>query len=91
MKIGNIELFLIQIIIYTTIYLLNAYIGFLVCLVLGCISAALLILSLIFEMVDRSKVPKSYYFFMLNSAIAAFLVLFAFSVLVHGSFDWMQE
>ena len=91
MQIGNIELFLIQIIIYTLIYLFDPYVGFLVCLVLGCISIALLVLSLIFEIVDRSKVPKSYYFFMLNSALAAFLVLIAFSVFIHGTFDWMQE
>ena len=91
MRIGQIEIFLIQIIIFTAIYLLNSYVGFLICLVLGCIAFALLLLSLIFELVDKSKVPKSYYIFMLNTGIAAFLVLIIFSVFVYGSFDWMNE
>ena len=91
MRIGQIEIFLIQIIIFTAIYLMNSYVGFLICLVLGCIAFALLLLSLIFELVDKSKVPKSYYIFMLNTGIAAFLVLIIFSVFVYGSFDWMNE
>ena len=91
MRIGQIEIFLIQIIIFTAIYLANSYVGFLICLVLGCIAFALLLLSLIFELVDKSKVPKSYYIFMLNTGIAAFLVLIIFSVFVYGSFDWMNE
>jgi len=91
MGIGQLEIFLIQLIIFSLIYLVNSYVGFLVCLVLGVISFALLVLSLIFELVDRSKVPKSYYFFMLNTVVACFLVLAVFSVFVTGSFDWMKE
>ena len=91
MSLGKIELFLIEVIIFTLIYIGNRYVGFLVCLVIGCIAIALLLLSFFFEIIDRSKVPKSYYLFMLNTAIAAFLVLFAFSTLLEGSFDWMSE
>jgi len=91
MRIGQIELFLIQIIIFSLIYLFDPYVGFLICLILGCITVALLILSFIFEALDRSGVPKSYYQFMLLSAIAAFAVLIFFSVFIKGSFDWMNE
>ena len=91
MKIGQIEIFLVQVIIFTLIYLIDTYVGFLVCLILGCIAVALLILSLVFEIIDRSKVPMAYYLFMLNTAIAAFIVLIAFSFFIYGSFDWMNE
>lgn len=91
MGIGQLEIFLIEVVIFSGIYLIDSYVGFLVCLILGCISFALLVLSLIFELVDRSKVPKSYYFFMLNTTIAAFLVLAGHSIFISGSFDWMNE
>ncbi len=91
MRIGQIELFLLQIIIYTVIYVINDYIGFLVCLILGTIAIALLILSLVFEFIDKSKVPGSYYLFMFNAAFAPFIVLLFFSIFITGSFDWMQE
>lgn len=91
MRIGQLEIFLIQLIIFSLIYLADSYVGFLVCLILGIIAFALFILSLIFELVDRSKVPKSYFYFMINTVIACFLVLVVFSVFMTGSFDWTQE
>lgn len=91
MRIGQLEIFLVFVIIFTLIYLVNSYIGFLVCLILGCIAVALLLLSFIFEFIDRSKVPREYYLFMFNAALAAFLVLIAFSLFFEGSFDWMNE
>lgn len=91
MRIGQLEIFLIQLIIFSLIYLVDSYVGFLVCLILGIIAFALLILSLIFELVDRSKVPKSYFYFMINTVIACFLVLIVFSVFMTGSFDWTKQ
>ena len=91
MGIGQLEIFLFQLIIYSLIYLVDSYVGFLICLILGVIAFALLVLSLIFELVDRSKVPKSYYYFMLNTVFACFLVLIVFSVFMTGSFDWINE
>lgn len=91
MGIGQFEIFLIQTIVFSLIYLVDSYVGFLVCLILGIIAAALLILSLIFELVDRSKVPRSYYYYMLNTVLACFLVLIVFSVFMTGSFDWAKQ
>lgn len=91
MGIGQFEIFLIQTIVFSLIYLADSYVGFLVCLILGIIAAALLILSLIFELVDRSKVPRSYYYYMINTVASCFLVLIFFSVFMTGSFDWMTE
>jgi len=91
LNIGQIELFLIQLIFYTLIYLVDSYIGFLVCLVLGFIAAAILILSFVFEFIDKSKVPKNYYFFMLNATIAPFVVMAFFSMFIGGSFDWTKD
>ena len=91
MNIGQTELFLVQLIIYTAVYLINSYIGFLVCLIIACIAFAILLLSLVFELIDRSKVPKAYYLFMVNATIAPLLVMAAFSLFITGSFDWTKD
>ena len=82
---------LIQIIIYAVIFLLDSFTGFLICLVGAFISAAILIVSLITEMVERSKVPKSYYGFMIVSILSPLIVLGAFGAFYPDAFAWMQE
>ena len=91
MSIGQVEIFLIQLIVYTGVYLLDPYIGLLLCIVIACISFALLVLSWIFEWIDKSKVPRAYYWFMINATIAPVLVMLVFSLLVKGSFNWMAD
>ena len=91
MRLGQTEVFLIQLITFTSIYLIDSYVGFLVCLITGCIALAILLLSLIFELVEKSKVPKAYYLYILNIVIAAFCVLLIFTIFVQGSMNWTQE
>ncbi|MEL6124710.1 MAG: hypothetical protein AAFR14_13425 [Bacteroidota bacterium] len=91
MRLGLIEYSLIQVIIYALVYLLDSYIGFLLCLICGSIGAAILVLSLVFELIDRSKVPRSYYLFMLSTVVVPILVMGGFSMFMVGSFSWMEE
>lgn len=89
MRIGYSEVFLIQIIVYALVYLADSYVGFLLTLIMGCIAVAIMILSFVFELIERSKVPKEYYIYMLTAVIAPFLVLIGFSIGMTGSLDWM--
>ena len=91
MRLGYIEVFLGQLIIYALVYLVNDYIGFMLCLIISVIAASLLLLSLVFELIDRSKVPRSFYFYMLTAVLAPVVVLAGYSIGVTGSFDWMND
>ena len=91
MKLGYIEVLLIQMILYGLVYLLNPYIGFMLCLIIAVIAAALLLLSLVVELVERSKVPRAYYLYMITAIVAPLVVLGGFSLGVNGTFDWMKE
>ncbi len=90
MKLGILELSLIQIIMYSLIWLVNSYLGFLLCLIIGSIAAALLILSLILEVIEKSKVPKSYYRFMLSAVLCPSIVMVTFIALYPDAMSWMQ-
>ena len=91
MKIGLIELSLIQFVMYMAIYLLNSYVGIMLCLVMAPIFLFILIVSLIAEFFDRSKVPALYYKFMLTGVIIPLIVLITGITLDPGALDWLNE
>ena len=91
MRIGILEISLLQVIFYSTIYLIDSYIGFMLCLTIACIAGAILLLSLIFEMIEKSKVPRMYYYFILSAMVIPAVVLVLFTTLMTGANNWMNE
>ena len=85
------EGFLIQIIIYALLWLVSEYTGMLVCVIMFGVITALLILSLLTELVQRSKVPSAYFKWMALSALAPLIVAIGFSMIFGGNFDWLRE
>ncbi len=81
-------IFLVQVIIYLLIFLVNDYFGTVLSLVLGGVSLALWLLSHLVELVERSRVSKRYYRFMLICFLAPALALLAYGAL-RGGFGWM--
>lgn len=82
------DLFLIQLVIYTAIFIWNDHIGFLLCITFASISLALLIISYLAELVERSKVPVWYYRLMWISVGSPLIVLTFFSLL--GEFTFLS-
>ena len=70
MRIGLPELILVQLILYAGLWLISPYVGFMLSMIVATISAAILVISLIMELVDRSKVPKIYFRFMLTAVLS---------------------
>ena len=91
MHLGILEIILIQIIIYSSVFLVNSYVGFLLCLIIGCIAIAIMIFSLIVEVIEKSKVPKSYYRYMATACIVPFIVILIFSIFEPNTFQWLNE
>lgn len=77
-RLSLFEITLIQLIFYIGLHLMDEYIGFLCSLVIGVIALAIYLVSLITEMVERSKVPGWYYKLMLITTITPILVLLVF-------------
>lgn len=91
MRLSIFEISLIQIIFYSLIFLSNNYVGFLICAVAALISAAIFIISIIIEIVERSKVPRSYYKFMISSVVCPLAVLITFVLFYPDALAWMHE
>ena len=89
MRIGLLEIILLQIILYSGLWILSPYAGFMLSMIVATISAAVLVISLIMELVDRSKVPKIYFRFMLTAVICPIVVALFFIAFYPDAMSWM--
>lgn len=83
------EVFLIQIFLYLVCWLLNDYLASMVSLIFGTMFLAILLVSLVVEVVERSRVPRWYFVFMLISVIAP-LVSAGIYLSITKGVDWMN-
>lgn len=83
--------FLLQCIIYCLLWMYDEYLGLLLSLVLACIFTALLIFALIAELIEKSKVPRSFFIWMLISIAPPVLVSLIFIAISGGNFYWLDE
>jgi len=82
-KIRPFELFLIQFIIYSVLWLWNEYLASLFTLVFTAIAIFILAISLMAELIEPSKVPRWYF----SSMVAAIVFVY----LVGMEFEWLTE
>ena len=61
MKLGPLEIFLAEFVLYLFLWLSNEYVGTLLSALFGGISLALLIVARISEWIEPSKVPRWYF------------------------------
>jgi len=83
--------FLIQIILYALLWFISEYTAFLICIIMTGICGGVLLFASIAELIERSKVPKSYFKWMVTLFLAPLLVLITFTVIYGGNFDWLKE
>lgn len=82
------ELFLIQIVCYAILWLISDYTATLVTILFPVIFFSLLLLASLSELVQKSKVPKQYYYFMIISILAPILTAAIFVLILGVDFDW---
>jgi hypothetical protein len=83
------EIFLVQIIVYLLLWLWNDFVATLLSLSFAAIGLFVLIISLIAEMIDRSKVPRWYFYVIILSVLTPILVGSLFMYIKNGNLDWM--
>ncbi len=89
-KIRPIEILLAEVIVYILLWLANDYLATLLSLIFGSIFLLILVISIIVEIVERSKVPRWYFFFMLMSVLAP-IIAAAIFLLISGGLEWMRQ
>ena len=85
-----LELFLLQLILYFVLWLSNDYLATLASLIMGTIFLLVLLISLIVEKIERSKVPVWYYTYMAASFLAPLIAGLIF-LIIYGLPDWLEQ
>ena len=84
------EVFLIEALCYIVLWMWNDHVATILTLSLSAIALFILIISLIAESLDRSKVPR-WYFWVMGISIFTPLIIGAFFLTIkNGTLDWMK-
>ena len=87
-QIRPLEILLIQVIIYLFLWIYDDYLASLLSLIIGSIVLFVLLISLVVEWVERSKVPRSYFYFLGVSVLAPLIAGVAY-LLISGGVGWL--
>jgi len=90
MSLRLFEIFLIQIMIYLALWLWDDYVASLVSIIMVAIITGILIVATISEWIERSKVPKSYFIFMIGSILIPLITGIIYVGLMGGDLDLLK-
>ncbi|MCI5082373.1 MAG: hypothetical protein MRY78_11790 [Saprospiraceae bacterium] len=89
MRLRPIEIFLIQLVFYILLWLIDDYVAVYISLIFACICLFIFLIALAVELVERSRVPRSYYSVMLLSILAPVLASLLM-LAIFGQPSWME-
>ncbi len=70
-----VEIFLAQVVVYLLIWVLNNYLALILSSIFAGICLLILLVALVVELIERSKVPRWYYYLMIISTLAPLLAM----------------
>jgi len=85
------EIILIEIIIFTALWLYDEYVAFILSIIIPSILFAILLVSLILELIEKSNVPRSYFKTMFLAVIPPIIIAALYIYNSGGQMDWLVE
>ncbi len=85
------EILLFEIIIFTALWLYDEYVAFILSIIVPAILFAILIISLISEMIEKSNVPRSYFKTMFFAVIPPIIIAILYIYNSGGQMEWLLE
>lgn len=89
-KLHSLEILLAQVVLYLLLWIYDDYLASLLSLIIGSIMLFILIISLIVEWVERSNVPRWYFYLLVVSVIAPLIAALAY-LFISGGVGWMDK
>jgi predicted membrane protein len=84
LRLSLIEIFLLQVAIWLGLWLSSNYLATLLTLIIGAIVSAVLLIALVAEVLERSRVPRRYFYVMTLSVVAPLLAAGIYLALFGG-------
>lgn len=89
MKIGLLEISLLELVVFLLLWVIDEYTASLLCVIIPVICFGVLVVALIAEWIEPSKVPRLF-FTTLAVSIVVPILTFVIYFLVFGSLGWME-
>jgi len=86
-----LEIFLFQVIIWLGLWLLTDYVATLLTLAVGAIVLAVLVIAMLAELVERSKVPRRYFSIMALSLLAIIVAAGIYVSIFDGKLAFLEQ
>ena len=83
-----LEIFLLELAVWLALWLMNNYLATLLTLIITAIVFAVLVIALISEAIDRSKVPRKYFWIMGVSVLAPILSALIYLIIFGGKINF---
>ncbi len=90
-RFSYLEAGVFQLIAWLGFWLLNDYLAALLTLILACIVFSLLVIALLAEAIEQSKVPKSYFYHMGIGLLSIIMAALIYTIILGGSFDFLEK
>lgn len=85
-----LEIFLLELTLWLALWLGNDYFATLLTLIIGAILTAVLIIALISELIERSKVPRRYFWIMSVSILAPLAAMACYMFIFGGKLNFLE-
>lgn len=89
-RLGLLEIFLLEVALWLALWLINDYMATLLTLIITAIVFAILIIALLSEAIERSKVPRWYFWIMGLSVLAPVLTALVYLLIFGGRFGFLE-
>lgn len=86
-----LEIFLLEVVVWLGLWLLNDYLATLLTLILGAVVSAVLLLALLAELIERSKVPRRYFYVMALSIAAPMVAAVMYWFIFGGKLEFLEK
>lgn len=90
-RLSLLEIFLLEVIVWLGLWLLSDYLATLLTLVLSAIVSAVLLIALMAEVIERSKVPRRYFYVMLLSIAAPLVAAVLYMIIFGGKLEFLDK
>ncbi len=90
-RLSLLEIFLLEVVVWLGLWLSNDYLATLLTLILVAIVLAVLLIALMAEAIERSKVPRRYFYVMGLSVIAPMVAAALYMFIFGGQLEFLEK
>lgn len=90
LRLSLLEIFLLEVVVWLGLWLFDDYLATLLTLVIGAIVSAVLIIALMAEAIERSKVPRKYFYVMVLSIVAPVVAGILYLSIFGGDLNFLK-